>query len=189
MQRIYEPTFDLTFNYFATGSYSENAASPLSTTVTFTNILKFEQVVVGAPYKIDFNLLGPATGFLFNMPTGVTTESISVIIKVEGNQILNEVFTYDSTATPTLNQDRPIGYIFSSANPTVEITITYPRVRDDTIAVALGTLDRTVSTSLVLTQYNQAYNPTTDCCVLTCPANSGIELPVLPSTTPTCVVC
>ena len=40
-QVIYEPTFDLTFNYFASGSYSENQVAPLSSTVTFTNILKF----------------------------------------------------------------------------------------------------------------------------------------------------
>ena len=43
-QNIYEPTFNLVFNYFAAGSYQESSTAPLSSTVTFFNLLTFDQV-------------------------------------------------------------------------------------------------------------------------------------------------
>ena len=91
--------------------------------------------------------------------------------------------------TAAITFPHPIGYIFTSATPQVEITITIPRLRD---AVAnAGDLDRTMSTTLLVQYYNVAFDPANDCCVATCPLDSGIILPDPNAATsaPMCIQC
>ena len=61
-----------------------------------------------------------------------------------------------------------LGYVFSSTTPPIEVTIDLPRGVDSTQATA-SLIDRVISTELVVTEYVQAYEPITDCCVDTCP--------------------
>ena len=81
----------------------------------------------------------------------------------------------------------PIGITFTTATPTIEIFFQVPRLRNDAIAVD-GTLDRLFNTDLVVTLFSHAYNPATDCCVTTCPDNSGVSLGIN-NNPPMCVTC
>ena len=61
-QTIYETSSDLSFNYFTKGSDSvSDPTLAFSTSVTYSNILNFEQIVVGAPYRLDFSFILDAT--------------------------------------------------------------------------------------------------------------------------------
>lgn len=75
-----------------------------------------------------------------------------------------------------------IGYIFTVPNPTIVITINTPRPTE--VAPSVRTLRFTTTT--VITQYSQAYDPILDCCVTTCPPNSGVNVE---STPPSCKAC
>jgi hypothetical protein len=197
LQNIYETSSLLDFNYFARGSYQAEATAPLSANVIFTNILYFEQITVGAPYELDFTLILGAAPAVLAVPAGAASTVVSVqySIKVEGNQIISalvEVDTATGIIVGTVADTKVgllLGYVFSVVNPTVEISITLPRQRSDTLAYD-GSIDSTVATSLVLRLYSLAYNPSTDCCDTTCPVNSGLQLaPVGSSIPPSCVVC
>lgn len=61
-----------------------------------------------------------------------------------------------------------------------------PRAADDT--TGSPGLDRTIATALAVTQLSTAYNPATDCCVQSCPVNSGVSLGINLNP-PTCVAC
>ena len=74
-----------------------------------------------------------------------------------------------------------IGYIFTVTNPTITISINAVRPIETTLARTL----RFVSTT-VLTEYSQAYDPIIDCCVRTCPPNSGVNVNSNP---PSCIAC
>ena len=87
-----------------------------------------------------------------------------------------------------------IGYIFKTTNPLVQIVINVPRSTDTTTRYLTGTaltttLDTTVQSTISVTQYSLVYNPATDCCVTSCPPNSGINLGVIVPTVPSCVAC
>ena len=82
---------------------------------------------------------------------------------------------------------RPIGITFTTTTPTIELFFQVPRLRNDALAVD-GTLDRLFNTDLVVTLFSHAYNPATDCCVTTCPANSGVSLGIN-NNPPMCVTC
>ena len=190
-QTIYETTSALTFNYYTAGS--DIASDPLltfSTSVTYSNILNFEQIVVGAPYRLDFGLLFDTT--FTTSPTNLDSEdTVSYSIKIEGNEVVTAAPIIDGTVTGALPNTftHPIGYIFTTTTPQVEITITIPRLRD--AAAAANTLDRTMQTSLSVEVYSLAYDPANDCCVTTCPADNGIILPDPNSATtpPICYQC
>ena len=89
-QTIWETSSDLNFNYYMAGSYQPLAATPLSAVVTFSNILIFEQITIGAPYQIDF-VINMVLGTALNQfATGTGTENeIQYSLKIEGNVILN----------------------------------------------------------------------------------------------------
>ena len=68
-QTIYETTSDLTFNYFTKGGDgTSDPTQAFSTSVTYSNILNFEQIVVGAPYRLDFSFVFP-TAPVFTLST------------------------------------------------------------------------------------------------------------------------
>ena len=75
-----------------------------------------------------------------------------------------------------------LGYIFTVPNPTIVITINTPRPTDN----ASPTRILRFTTTTVITQYSQAYDPILDCCVTTCPPNSGVNVE---STPPSCKAC
>ena len=123
-QNIYETSSELQFNYFAEGSYTEDAAAPLSATVVFSNILYFEQISVGSAYKIDFSVsldttLAAFTGG-FNMAGG-TTVQLQYSIKVEGNEILSKVedIVAGSVHTGANAFAHPLGFVFTTTTPTI----------------------------------------------------------------------
>jgi hypothetical protein len=186
-QNIFETSSALDFKYFAAGS--GNSAIPLSTTVLFTNILYFQNITPGMAYGIDFKIVHPANQPL--SPGGVAFQ-YSYSLTVEGNKLLTNVVnvTATNTPSPTIN---PVGYIFSSAEPAIEISITLPRGIDFTIGTLIApTYNRELTTTLTVTQYSSAYDPKTDCCVTTCPANSGVNLGTpgtVPPPPPTCIQC
>jgi len=187
-QTIYETSSALVFNYFAAGSYSENTAAPLSSSVVFNNIIYFEQVTVGAAYKLDFNFIIDSA-LTFYVPAGGSV-NVSYTIRVEGNEILSSSLNYDGVIDP-LVVNHPLGYVFSTSTPAIQITIYVPRARDDTIsnaAIPLNQLDRTMSTELIVTLYSLVYNPLTDCCDTSCPANSGVSLGI-GLNPPMCISC
>ena len=183
-QTIYQTSSDLLFTYFARGSYNSDATSPLSPTVVFYNILYFQNVSVGSPYRVDFDLtFDPA-----NIPIPATNGDFNITyqLKIDGNLILSDFYQIvNGFATTTVNH--PIGYVFTRETPTIEINIVMPRYRDDTQTIQ-NVLDRSMSTSLILTKYSQAYNPLTDCCDTTCPVNSGVTLPASGGP-PMCIAC
>ena len=85
-QTIYETSSDLTFNYFVQGSGNDvDPLGALSTSVSFSNILNFEQIIIGAPYRLDFSFVFDNT---FSASTTDTTQNlISYSIKIEGNEV------------------------------------------------------------------------------------------------------
>lgn len=122
-QTIYETSADLNFEYFAAGSYLEQASTPLSAVVVYNNIMYFEQITVGAPYQLDFTLnLAQAT---FPLSATDSENQILISIKVEGNEIFSELFTVTAAgfaAGPggnSISRNHPFGLTFSSATPTV----------------------------------------------------------------------
>ena len=64
-----------------------------------------------------------------------------------------------------------------------------PRATTTNTQAAGPPVDRTIKTLLTVTQYSLVYNPATDCCVTSCPANSGINLGLSVPTLPACVNC
>ena len=173
-QTIYQTSSDLIFTYFARGSYQPDAPSPLSPTVVFYNILYFQNVSVGSPYKVDFDL----TFVSANLPIDTLNGEFNITyqLKIDGNLILSKFFTRTTGMAASVPVPNPIGYVFNRDTPTIEINIVMPRGRDDTAAMSTA-LDRSMVTSIILTKYSIAYNPLTDCCDTTCPVNSGVILP------------
>ena len=200
-QTIWEDNSALGFTYFAKGSYATNAPAPLSSTVVFNSILRFEQITVGAAYKLDFRFSVQAVNG-FYIPTGVgNSVTFTYSIRVEGNEILASSMTVTRTAagaTPDLDTfsgnviNHPLGYVFKTATPSIQITINLPRGRDDAQAIGVSPtvdlLDRTVKSHLEVTLYSLVYNPITDCCDTTCPANSGVSLGI-GLNPPMCILC
>ena len=179
-QDIFELSSNLDFRYFAVGSY--DSANPLSATVLYTNILYFENITPGMAYEIDFVIT------YTNVPlVAGATFQIQYSLTVEGNQLISQVKDV-ILATAGTSDTLRLGYVFSSATPSVQVIINMPRFTDYTGATVAPAGDRRVSTSLTVIQYSSAYNPATDCCVQFCPANSGVSLGINLNP-PMCVAC
>lgn len=86
---------------------------------------------------------------------------------------------YDTTLTTPFTRVSQIfkGLNINAATANVVITISYPRSKDQ---------DQNMFTYVVLSQYLQAYDPSTGCCVSSCPANTGLDTTQI---VPTCVYC
>ena len=175
-QNIYEASSALDFFY--TAAPIGDLTQPLSSSVTFTNTLFFEKFTAGMAYKLSWTI----TNWNVDTPPKVgysTAVQVQYVISIQGNQIVNKILNVDAQADSN-NKVFPvidIGYIFNTATPVVSITINTPR--DAVNSLKLQTL-------LVITQYSNAYDPVSDCCVKFCPANNGVNIL---STPPTCVAC
>jgi hypothetical protein len=182
-QNIYETSSALDFNY---DGHASTTAVPLSDKVSFTNTLTLAGIVPGMAYRISNtlrqfqdNIGNPFLGY----PTTLSAApKIEYTISLQGNIIINNAF--DAVlANPTNSPTIPdIGYIFTVANPTIVITINAPRPTETT---ATPRILRFI-TSTVVTQFSQAYDPILDCCVRTCPPNSGVNVASSP---PSCLSC
>lgn len=93
-QNIFETSSALDFNYFAAGIYS--AATSLSATVLFTNIMYFQNISPGMAHRIRFRLSYLAAAI--PLGTGTTSSQVQYTLSAEGNQILNRVITLPNPA-------------------------------------------------------------------------------------------
>jgi len=161
--------------------------------VLYTNTIYFENFtpLMAHSIQVVFNAAGFGTG------VGAVDVTVQYSIAVEGNQIVSEIVTINSgnfvfpTSTVLLGTPQPtitrtLGYVFTTATPSITITINAPRSFEDSTSLSPGF--RVLSTSLVILKYANAYNPVTDCCVVFCPANSGVTLGIN-GNPPTCVTC
>lgn len=170
-QDIHEASANLDFFY--TAAAIGDPTQPLSSSVTYTNTLYFEKFTAGMAYKLSWIISSE-----FVAGTGYSVESqLQYVISIQGNQIVNKVDTIAIQAATTILPKIEIGYIFTTSTPVVSITLNTPR--DPTNLLKL-------KTSLVITQYSNAYDPIADCCVQFCPKDSGVNIQTTP---PTCVAC
>ena len=181
-QNIYEASSALTFTYFAAGSGAAQVADPYSSNVLFTKILYFNDISPGMAHRIEFDLEVP----LLNAAAGDFTLQYS--LKIEGNEILSSTLVYPAISAVTAIVPVRIGYIFTSATPSVEINVNLPRGIDATEATS-SNLDRQFDTTIKVVRYDYVYNPLTDCCNTTCPDNSGVIIPADSSYPPMCASC
>jgi len=171
-QNIIETGSALTFQY----SVNENdALSSMSTTVTFSNSIYFEQFTAGMSYVFSFKLYELAA-------TDLTVNNVPLQYQVAigGNTIINALFPNDIT---TIDDTGVIqfGYIVNTPTPIITITITVSRP----VSTGGATLYK-FNTDLSVIQYSSVYNPANDCCTDKCPANSGLNIASSP---PTCQTC
>ncbi len=157
------------------------APNALSASVTFSNSLYFEKITPGMAYSLEFTFANINEGGT-TPPTGysVAGSNIQIVITVEGNQLANTlILTTIGGNTPDTTIPSPIriGYIFKSATPVISVTITAPR--DPVNALR-------ITSNLVVTEFSNAYDPASDCCVVKCPANNGVNVFTTP---PTCAAC
>ena len=121
-QTIYETSADLNFNYFAEGSYADLAATPLSAVVVYNNIMYFEQITVGAPYRLDFSIIFDnsvgATGIPFPLSATTSENQVVFTIKIEGNVIYSQLFEVTAAGVVT-TETHQFGMTFTTATPTV----------------------------------------------------------------------
>ena len=187
-QYIAETSSALAFNYFAKGIYATAAgATPVIMTpnVVYTNNLFFQNITAGLTYEINFAMTFPTVP----LDTGSNGFNVQYSLLVEGNQIFSNVINVTTSPFTPAAGVFPIrvGYIFQTGNPQITVVINLPR---GTSTATTGiTADRTVTTTLTVTQYSLVYNPASDCCVTQCPTNSGINLGIAIPTLPSCVTC
>lgn len=178
-QTIFESSSQLDFFY--TAAPIGTTASPLTSTITFTNSLYFENFTAGMAYSLQFtfNNLNDFTNKL-GYSSSAANNLIQFVVSIEGNQIYNQVQTASVLTAAGTTPDTwttTIGYIFKSATPVVSLVINAPRDAANQLKF---------ESILVVTQYSNAYDPIADCCVQFCPANSGVNVLTTP---PTCVTC
>lgn len=175
VQNIYETSSKLDFTYWLS---EQNALADLSQSVLFTNTLNFENFTAGMAYKIAITFADTLTG----LPADT---QVQYQVSVQGNVILNKVVTVPNPAPagiPHIEVIETIGYIFTVSNPTITITLNIPR----DVSVTPAPVARAMTTSMVITQYANAYDPVKDCCVQFCPKDNGVNVFTNP---PTCVPC
>jgi hypothetical protein len=168
-------------------------------TILFRAELPYTGLTVGAPIKIEFGFFdGPwpigktavATPDRIGM---IDDASYNIQLSVNGFIVYQTVFKpkvgtatastdkiyFDATLTQPFTRVSQIfkGMNINSATANVVITISYARSKDQ---------DQNLFTYVVLSQYLQAYDPNTGCCVSSCPANTGLDTTISP---PTCVYC
>jgi hypothetical protein len=176
-QSIFEASSNLDFVY--TAAPIGDPTQPLSSSITFTNSLYFENFTAGMAYQLAWTItnhndaaVAPALANGYSV-----ANNVQYVISIQGNQIVNKVEAVTLVAGTNDVWTESIGYIFTSATPVVSITLNVPRDAVNNLKF---------ETNLVVTQYSNAYDPIADCCVQFCPANSGVNIL---STPPTCISC
>ena len=183
-QTIYEASSALTFTYFAAGSGSQQSAEPYSSNVLFTKILYFENITPGMAHRIEFDLTIPLT-----IPAAAADFTLQYSLKVEGNEIVSNTLVYPAIPALTSIPVTHFGYIFTSATPSVEVNVNLPRMVSTTLSSDANALDRQFTTTVAVIRYDYVYNPLTDCCGTTCPANSGVIIAAASTYPPMCASC
>lgn len=110
----------------------------------------------------------------------VPDNNIQVVITVEGNQLSSILMpTTVGLGLPDTTTPNPIkiGYIFKSATPVISITITASRDPVNSLRI---------NSNLVVSEFSNAYDPVSDCCVVKCPSNNGVNIFTNP---PVCAAC
>jgi hypothetical protein len=163
-------------------------------TILFRAEIPFTGLTVGAPVKIEFGYFDgpgpigtvPAGGFAG--PMMIDGQNYSIQLSVNGFVLYQNIYTADHTTGQHIYTDgfgdvfNRVNQIFKGINinstvADVVITISYVRSK---------TIDQNLFTYVVVSQYAQAYDPSTGCCVSSCPANTGLDTTITP---PTCVAC
>ena len=164
-------------------------------TILFRAEVPFLGLTVGAPVKVEFGFFdGPfpigATAVASPRVGMIDKAQYNIQLSVNGFVIYQTIYTADTSATApatsifndgttTFNRVSKIfrGLNINSTTANVVITISYTRSRAQ---------DQNVFTYVAVSQYTQAYDPNTGCCVSSCPPNTGLDTTISP---PTCVAC
>jgi len=164
-------------------------------TILFRAEVPFIGLTVGAPVKVEFGFFdGPfpigATAVATPRIGMINKAQYNIQLSVNGFVIYQNIYTADTSATApatsifndgttTFNRVSKIfrGLNINSTTANVVITISYARSKAQ---------DQNVFTYVAVSQYTQAYDPNTGCCVSSCPPNTGLDTTISP---PTCVAC
>lgn len=150
-------------------------------TILYRAEIPFTGLTVGAPVKFEFGYFDTRNPAQNTVETPVTigmTENITynVELKVNGFILFQNNFVAKALGTNIENRKFK-GLNINSNTANVVITISYPRSL---------TVDQNLFTYILVSQYVKAYDPSTGCCVASCPANTGLDVVLTP---PTCVSC
>lgn len=170
-------------------------------TILFRAEVPFTGLTVGAPVKIEFGYFDGPGPIGVALPLGATKgpsmvdgANYNIQLSVNGFVLYQHIYTAqtDPTKNPPANSiftDPVSGLVFNRVNQifrgininstvaNVVITVSYVRSRAQ---------DQNMFTYVAVSQYLQAYDPSTGCCVSSCPPSTGLDTTINP---PTCVYC
>ncbi len=169
-------------------------------TVIYRASIPYLGLRAGSPVKLEFGYFDGPNQIGWDGVSAVTRmddgKNYSIKVEVNGLTVYQEIFTsvnrqaapaptastkvfIDPVGGETYNRVHQIfkGININSTVANVVITVSFVRSR---------TIDQSFFTYVALSQYLKAYDPSTGCCVTSCPTNTGLDTTIRP---PTCVAC
>ena len=165
---------DDTFNFQYFGAMNGN-----NDTILFQAQIPFVGVTPGAPLRFEFGFfdsVAPVVGD--NTATTIVGNTYVIQLAVNGFIIYQTNFIVPAAGAGAVAETGIFrGFNADSSTINAVITISYRRSL---------TVNQNIWTYLRMYQYTNAYDPTTGCCPVGCPANTGLDVQINP---PTCVYC
>lgn len=169
-------------------------------TVIYRASVPYLGLRAGSPIKLEFGYFDGPNQIGWDGVEAITRmedgKNYSIKVEVNGLTVYQEIFTSVNTQSIPAPVDSTKVYIDPVSNVAfnrvhqifkgININSTVANVVITVSFVRSRAVSQSFYTYVALSQYLKAYDPSTGCCVTSCPTNTGLDTTIRP---PTCVAC